>query len=183
MTVRLRWLALALGLLALPVQAQSLAERLDASRAATQAEIALAEDADLRAFSFEATVRDGVLTLVGRVETAAQRERAAEIAAGIEGVTAVENRVLASGAEAAPAAPDLPPAPPAAPTDSAGARDEAAASEPAPAPAAEPVYHTVQRGDVLGSIARRHGVTVRQIQQLNGLRGTNIRVGQRLRVK
>ncbi len=182
--MRLRWLPLALALLALPVQAQALSERLDASRAATRAEIALAEDADLRAFSFEATVRGGVLTLVGQVETAAQRERAAEIAAGIEGVTAVENRVVASGAGTAPAAPDLPPAPPPAATaDSAGAPDEAAAPEPAPAPAAEPVYHTVQRGDVLGSIARRHGVTVRQIQQLNGLRGTNIRVGQRLRVK
>ena len=183
--MRLRWLPLALALLALPVQAQSLAERLDASRAATQAEIALAEDADLRAFSFEATVRGGVLTLVGRVDTAAQRERAAEIAAGIEGVTTVENRVVASGAGTAPAAPDLPPAPPpAATSDSAEARDDAAAPpEPEPAPEAAPVYHTVQRGDVLGSIARRHGVTVRQIQQLNGLRGTNIRIGQRLRVK
>lgn len=182
--MRLRWLLLALGLLALPVEAQSLAERLDASRAATQAQIALAEDADLRAFSFEATVRGGVLTLAGRVDTAAQRERAAEIAAGIEGVSSVENRVVASGAGAAPAVRDLPPVPPpAATTDSAGARDEAAAPAPQPAPAAEPVYHTVQRGDVLGSIARRHGVTVRHIQQLNGLRGTNIRVGQRLRVK
>jgi LysM repeat protein len=181
--MRLCWLVLSLALLAAPAQAQSLAERLDAARAATQAEIALAEDADLRAFSFEATVRGGVLTLMGRVETAAQRERAAEVAAGVEGVTSVENRVATSWSGAAASAPDLPPAPE--PADTAGVQDEEATpeAEPAPAPAAEPVYHTVQRGDVLGAIARRYGVSVRQIQQLNGLRGTNIRVGQRLRVK
>lgn len=178
--MRLRWLLLALGLVAWPVQAQSLAERLDASRLATQAEIALAEDADLRAFSFEAAVRGGVLTLVGRVGTAAQRERAAEIVAGIEGVTSVENRVTVGGSGAVASGPDLPPAPEPEPADTAEA---AAEEEPEPEPAAEPVYHTVQRGDVLGSIARRYGVSVRDIQRLNGLRGTNIRVGQRLRVK
>lgn len=179
--MQLRWLILALGLVAFPAQAQSLAERLDASRAATQAEIALAEDADLRAFSFDATVRDGVLLLVGRVDTPAQRKRAAEIAAGIEGVASVENRVAVSGSGAVASVPDLPPAPE--PADSAEAETAEEDPEPEPEPAAEPVYHTVQRGDVLGSIARRYGVSVRQIQQLNGLRGTNIRVGQRLRVK
>ena len=173
--MRLRWLILALGLVAVPVQAQSLAERLDASRLATQAEIALAEDADLRAFSFEATVRGGVLTLLGRVDTPAQRERAAEVAAGIEGVTSVENRVVVGEGGPVTSGPNLPPAP----TDTAAAAEE----EPEPEPETEPVYHTVQRGDVLGSIARRYGVSVRQIQQLNGLRGTNIRVGQRLRVE
>lgn len=181
MTMRLRWLVLGFALFAFPAQAQSLAERLSASRAATQAEIALAEDADLRAFSFEATVRGGVLTLTGRVETAAQRERAAEVAAGIEGVTSVENRVAVGGSGAVASAPDLPPAPEPAATPSEEAQE--AETAPAPVPAAEPVYHTVQRGDVLGSIARRYGVSVRDLQQLNGLRGTNIRVGQRLRVK
>lgn len=44
-------------------------------------------------------------------------------------------------------------------------------------------YITVKRGDTLGALARRNHTTVAKIRQLNGLRGDNIRVGQRLRVK
>ena len=42
---------------------------------------------------------------------------------------------------------------------------------------------TVRKGDTLGAIARRYGTTVSKIQKLNGLRGTMIRAGQKLRVK
>ena len=42
---------------------------------------------------------------------------------------------------------------------------------------------TVKKGDTLGAIARRHGTTVSKIQKLNGLKGTKIRAGQKLRVK
>lgn len=42
---------------------------------------------------------------------------------------------------------------------------------------------TVRPGDNLGSIARRNHTTVNAIMRLNGLRNTNIRAGQRLRVK
>jgi len=42
---------------------------------------------------------------------------------------------------------------------------------------------TVRRGDNLGAIARRNGVSVKQLQKLNGIRGTKIRAGQKLRVK
>ncbi len=48
---------------------------------------------------------------------------------------------------------------------------------------AETTVHVVARGEVLGSIARRYGTTVREIQQLNNLRGTLIRPGQRLVVR
>ncbi len=48
---------------------------------------------------------------------------------------------------------------------------------------AETTVHVVARGDVLGSIARRYGTSVSEIQQLNGLRGTTIRVGQQLLVR
>jgi LysM repeat protein len=41
----------------------------------------------------------------------------------------------------------------------------------------------VRRGEVLGSIARRHRVYVSQIKAWNGLRSDNIYVGQRLRVR
>ncbi len=48
---------------------------------------------------------------------------------------------------------------------------------------AETTVHVVSRGEVLGTIARRYGTTVREIQQLNNLRGTMIRPGQRLVVR
>jgi membrane-bound lytic murein transglycosylase D len=42
---------------------------------------------------------------------------------------------------------------------------------------------TVRRGDTLGAIARRNGTTVAKLRRLNGIRGNNIRAGQKLRVK
>jgi len=47
----------------------------------------------------------------------------------------------------------------------------------------ETTTHVVRSGDVLGSIARRYGTTVGEIQRLNNLRGTLIRPGQRLIVR
>lgn len=44
----------------------------------------------------------------------------------------------------------------------------------------EATVYYVRNGDVLGSIARRHGVSVRQLQSWNNLRGTLIRPGQKL---
>jgi membrane-bound lytic murein transglycosylase D len=45
------------------------------------------------------------------------------------------------------------------------------------------ITHVVRSGDVLGSIARRYRTTVREIQRLNNLKGTTIRVGQRLIIR
>ena len=42
---------------------------------------------------------------------------------------------------------------------------------------------TVRRGDTLGAIARRNGTTVAKLRRLNGIRGNNIRAGQKLKVK
>lgn len=45
-------------------------------------------------------------------------------------------------------------------------------------------YHRVKRGDNLGSIARRYGVSVSQLTRLNGISTrTILRIGQNLRVK
>ena len=41
---------------------------------------------------------------------------------------------------------------------------------------------TVRKGDTLGAIARRNGTTVAKLKRLNGMRGTTVRAGQRLRV-
>ena len=42
---------------------------------------------------------------------------------------------------------------------------------------------TVRRGDTLGAIAKRNHTTVARLRSLKGIRGNNIRAGQKLRVK
>lgn len=42
------------------------------------------------------------------------------------------------------------------------------------------IAYKVKSGDYLGRIASRYGVTVKQLQQWNGLKGTNLRIGQTL---
>jgi membrane-bound lytic murein transglycosylase D len=46
----------------------------------------------------------------------------------------------------------------------------------------ELVVHEVQRGDTLFSIARRYGQEVRTLMELNGLKSTTLRVGQKLKI-
>lgn len=46
--------------------------------------------------------------------------------------------------------------------------------------ATEHQYHTVRSGENLGLIARKYNVSVKQIQQWNGMRGTTIHPGQKL---
>ena len=53
----------------------------------------------------------------------------------------------------------------------------------APLASAVPVpLHTVRKGDVLGTIARKYGVSVAELKRWNGLRSDRIDVGDRLRV-
>jgi membrane-bound lytic murein transglycosylase D len=47
----------------------------------------------------------------------------------------------------------------------------------------ETVSHTVRQGETLSAISKRYGTSVAEIQRMNNIRGTNIRVGQRLTVK
>ena len=42
--------------------------------------------------------------------------------------------------------------------------------------------YTVKSGDTLSGIATRHGVTVNQLKQWNGLTSNNIKVGQKLKL-
>lgn len=44
-------------------------------------------------------------------------------------------------------------------------------------------YHKIRKGDTLGGIARRYGVSVTQIRKLNGIKGNNIRAGRSIRVR
>lgn len=49
-------------------------------------------------------------------------------------------------------------------------------------PQTQRIVYRVRRGDNLTTIARRHGVTVRQLREWNGIRGSTIRIGQRLTI-
>lgn len=60
-------------------------------------------------------------------------------------------------------------------------RIDGAASTARPGP--QTIRHRVTRGQTLSGIARRYGVTTRQIMNWNNLRSTNIRIGQRLRIQ
>lgn len=44
------------------------------------------------------------------------------------------------------------------------------------------ITHVVRRGDTLGKIGRKYGVSVANLKKWNGLRGTTIRRGQRLKI-
>lgn len=43
-------------------------------------------------------------------------------------------------------------------------------------------YHKIRQGDTLGSIARKYGVGIKDLQRWNSLRGTNIAAGKRLKI-
>jgi membrane-bound lytic murein transglycosylase D len=60
--------------------------------------------------------------------------------------------------------------------------DQQATAQLAKAAAASKRYYTVRRGDNLSEIADRHDISVKRLKSLNGLRGSLIRPGQRLRV-
>ena len=61
-------------------------------------------------------------------------------------------------------------------------RRTVAVSTRAKAGSGELEYYRIRQGDTLGGIARRYGVTVRQLREWNGLRNNNIRAGRRLKI-
>jgi membrane-bound lytic murein transglycosylase D len=54
---------------------------------------------------------------------------------------------------------------------------------PVPSPAGPGEFYTVVAGDTLGGVAFRHGLTVNDLMEMNGLTNTNLRLGQKLKVK
>ena len=76
--------------------------------------------------------------------------------------------LLASQAPPSRPGPELQPQPP-----------RPAPPKPAPSPT---IRHTVVKGDTLYSLGRRYGTSVGAIQRANGIRGTIIRIGQKLKI-
>lgn len=187
-----------------PARSGSVRQRVEDASLATKIRIALAEEQGLGRYAFDPEVQEGRVTLQGDVETNAQREQAAEIAAEVEGVEAINNQVTIGGQpvvaeqempeldqEEAPATDDEPvvaegpdetseqqePD-----TDEGPAEPESPEEEPAEEESSEE-YYVVQSGDNLWTIARRHGTSVSQLRQLNNLSSNNLHPGDRLRVK
>ncbi len=65
---------------------------------AAKVKSALAADPAIKSFAIDVNASDGAVTLFGTVDTRANREKAAKVASGVEGVKSVKNNlVLVSG--------------------------------------------------------------------------------------
>ncbi|PAP75809.1 LysM peptidoglycan-binding domain-containing protein [Rubrivirga marina] len=164
-------------LLLAPSASAQVAARLADLRLETAVRLALVDDARTRALDVAVAARDGGVEVRGDVPPTLQ-PLVAEIARGVRGVRVV------GGA----AVPDRP----APSTDRAAAPlrvqpvpevERSAAPVRPTSTDAGPTYHTVERGDTLFSLARRYDTTVQAILDLNGRDSTDIRIGQRLRVR
>ena len=45
------------------------------------------------------------------------------------------------------------------------------------------VRHTVVKGDTLYSISKKHNITVKELQNMNGLKDTSLSIGQELKIE
>ena len=183
MALRSTSLTLLALLLVAPVGAQtSLADRLEDLRRETAVRLALAENAEMRGYDVSVEVAAGVVVLSGVIPTLGARDRVAEFVNNLPDVHIVRSTLRLEGQ------PDEPLEDPIVLLQDDGAevaeeqREELETPERGPVEAG-PRYYTVRRGDTLYGIARRHETTVSAISQLNNLRSTTLRVGQRLRVK
>ena len=100
-----------------------------------------------------------------------QRGRFAPAAAAIATATTVTAPTAPQKAEIGPV--------PAVATDSADGVVEVA---PRKAAAPKPKSYTVRKGDTLSEIAKRFGLSLNRLKSLNGIRGSSIRAGQKLRI-
>lgn len=179
---------------------RSLERRIEDASIAARVRMALVDARDLRAFDFEPIVENGRVELRGEVNTREQRSRAEVVVREVNGVRDIANQVVAlqepvladagdeessadetaSGSEADTSVDE-----PTSATDeeTASAGESASAAEETTPQPSEEVYHTVQSGESLWTISRRHGVSIEQIRRLNSLQSNSIRPGQRLRVK
>ena len=59
-----------------------------------QVRMRLATDADVKGGNFDVTVKDGVVTLKGRVDTEKGKQRASKLAKKVKGVKQVDNELV-----------------------------------------------------------------------------------------
>lgn len=148
-----------------------LAEKLEDARVETRVKQALVQQRSLRVFPLQPAVTDGRVTLRGDVNTRDQYDEAARTARRVEGVTAVQNDLTVGGEPVTP---------------EASANEEEAAAEGRTnqeTVSAAGVYHTVQTGESLWTIAQQYGTSIQRLRALNDLRSDGLQPGQRIRVR
>lgn len=119
------------------------------------------DDPRTRGLDAEVTASGGVVAVAG-IDDPAYQAVAAAVVGALPGVRAVEGLGVA------------------------GLSPEASGDGPAVrvVPVREaPRVHVVERGDTLYGLARRYGTTLDALVDLNDLRSTDIRIGQRIRVR
>jgi nucleoid-associated protein YgaU len=141
---------------------RTVGEKLKDASLETRVKRALVGTSTLQVFPFRPTVIDGHLILRGDVNTPDQYQIAERVAGRVEGIDVVTNRLTMGGRPVTEARLSE--------KQSADVEDSA-------------VYHTVRSGDNLWDIARKYGASVQQIRNLNDLRSSNLRPGQRIRVR
>lgn len=156
-------------------QGRSVEERVEDASLAARVKMALAEDRRLRTFDFEPRVTEGQVTLAGNVGTRDQGKAAAEVAAAVEGVDEVLNRLTVDGEQVAWN------------TSGKGSSEQTASSTGSSAGGRGGAtrggrYHTVQSGESLWAIANQYGLSVSRLRELNNLSSNNLQAGERLLV-
>lgn len=73
--------------------AGTIGEKLDDATITAKVNAGLAADSDLSAIRIDVDTKDGVVTLSGPAPTAAAKDRAAEIARNVQGVSSVKNQL------------------------------------------------------------------------------------------
>ncbi len=164
-------------------ESRSVSGKISDASLAAKVRLALVDTRDLRAHRFDPAAVAGHVILRGHVDTWAQRDRAAEVAARIPGVISVSNELTSTEqkptglAEASGLSGSMP-------GDASGGGNGSFGEGASPGGGAEgPVYHTVMRGENLWSISRKYGVSIDRIRSMNGLTSDALRSGQRLRVR
>ena len=160
---------------ALPEAPRSMQAGLADLRLATAVRLALVDDPRTRPLDVEVAARDGVVVVSG-IEDAPYQAVAAQVAQRVPRVRALHGlgEANARGVDARG-------------VDARSSDPQASREEPLAAPAVPireaPRVHVVRRGDTLYGIAREYGTTLQELVRINGLGSTDIRVGQRIRVR
>jgi LysM repeat protein len=166
--------------------AGTLEERVEDARLTSRVLEQLADDSQLRRYSFDAEAIAGRVYVRGDVETHAMRERVEDVIGGVDGVRGIVNEVASAEPAPQPLEPDLPDDLVEPPAIAEEIPEEQPEVEPEPEPEpAQPTeeFHTVRSGESLWTIARQHNTSIANIRRLNNLTSDNLRPGQRIRVR
>lgn len=142
---------------------RSVSEKLSDATTETTVKQALVGTSSLTVFPFTPTVVNGHLVLRGDVNTLEQYRQAERVARQVDAVKTVTNQLTMGGRPVT--------------KERLNSDDEDASKEDAA------VYHTVRQGDTLWDIARQYRASVQQIRNLNEFQSSNLRPGQRIRIR